>query len=404
MGESVKKFKSEAEMAIREMDKKFLDKVFREINGEETYEIKNFDKTKLYEESLSGEEIIDVVENFLKEKANRDVSHNDVVNYLTCIGQGFITTFAGQPGAGKTSLCSLLAKSLGLACQGENKRYVEVSVERGWTSHKDFIGYYNPLTKKFEKSNAEIFDAFERINKENAGDNTAPMLILLDEANLSPIEHYWAAFIKNCDFDSTVERTINLGGNKKWNLPESLRFLATVNFDHTTEELSSRFLDRSWVIVLEPGQIDEDSFITEPVNNAEKIVSYKDFIDAFGGQPKEDDELDDKIVDKWKNINAIFKENDVPIMPRNVKMVLYYCYVACKYMVRDTPETKLAPLDFAVAQKILPTINGSGENLEKLIEDLDKEFDNGMPICAKIIRRMKEKARDNMGYYQFFAI
>ena len=56
-------------------------------------------------------------------------------------------------------------------------------------------------------------------------------------------------------------------------------------------------------------------------------------------------------------------------------------------MVRDTPETKLAPLDFAVAQKILPTINGSGENLEKLIEDLDKEFDNGMPICAKIIRR-----------------
>ena len=79
-------------------------------------------------------------------------------------------------------------------------------------------------------------------------------------------------------------------------------------FDHTTEELSSRFLDRSWVIVLEPGQIDEDSFITEPVNNAEKIVSYKDFIDAFGGQPKEDDELDDKIVDKWKNINAIFKK------------------------------------------------------------------------------------------------
>lgn len=404
IGESVKKFKSEAETAIRELDKNFLDKVFREINGEEIYEIKKFDTEKLYNESLSGEEIIDVVENFLKEKANRDVSRNDVVNYLTCIGQGFITTFAGQPGAGKTSLCSLLAKSLGLACQDENKRYVEVSVERGWTSHKDFIGYYNPLTKKFEKSNAEIFDAFERINKENAGDNTAPMLILLDEANLSPIEHYWAAFIKNCDFDSTVERTINLGGNKKWNLPESLRFLATVNFDHTTEELSSRFLDRSWVIVLEPGQIDEDSFITEPVNNAEKIVSYKDFIDAFGGQPKEDDELDDKIVDKWKNINAIFKRNDVPIMPRNVKMVLYYCYVACKYMVRDTPETKLAPLDFAVAQKILPTINGSGENLEKLIEDLDKEFDNGMPICAKIIRRMKEKARDNMGYYQFFAI
>ena len=404
IGESVKKFKSEAEIVIRELDKNFLEEVFREINGEEIYEIKSFDKTKLYEQSLSGEEIIGIVEGYLKDKANRDISYNDVVNYLTCIGQGFITTFAGQPGAGKTSLCSLLAKSLGLAGEDGNKRYVEVSVERGWTSHKDFIGYYNPLTKKFEKSNAEIFDAFERINKETEEDPTAPMLILLDEANLSPIEHYWAAFIKNCDFDSTVERTINLGGNKKWNLPKSLRFLATVNFDHTTEELSSRFLNRSWVIVLEPGQIDEDSFITESVDNAERVISYRDFINAFGEQPKESDELDDKIADKWKNISAIFKENDMPIMPRNVKMILYYCHVDCKYMHMDTPETRFVPLDFAVAQKILPTINGSGENLEKLIEDLDKEFDNGMPICAKIIKRMKEKARDNMGYYQFFAI
>ena len=73
-------------------------------------------------------------------------------------------------------------------------------------------------------------------------------------------------------------------------------FLATVNFDHTTEELSSRFLNRSWVIVLEPGQIDEDSFITESVDNAERVISYRDFINAFGEQPKESDELDDKIV------------------------------------------------------------------------------------------------------------
>lgn len=26
-------------------------------------------------------------------------------------------------------------------------RYVPVSVERGWTSKRDFIGYYNPLSK-----------------------------------------------------------------------------------------------------------------------------------------------------------------------------------------------------------------------------------------------------------------
>ena len=29
-------------------------------------------------------------------------------------------------------------------------RYVPVSVEKGWTSKRDLIGYYNPLTRRFE--------------------------------------------------------------------------------------------------------------------------------------------------------------------------------------------------------------------------------------------------------------
>lgn len=300
-------------------------------------------------------------------------------------------------------MCSLISKALGLAGKDGNKRFIEVSVERGWTSHKDFIGYYNPLTKQLEKSNVEVFDAFERMRQEEGQEDIAPMFILLDEANLSPIEHYWAAFIKNCDFDSVTERSINLGGNIKWNLPDNLRFLATVNFDHTTEELSPRFLDRSWIIVLDPDQIDEDGFTMKPPQNEENVVSFNDFVRAFG----ENNEImiDDNILIKWKNIRNIFKENNLTISPRNMKMVMGYCSVACIYMQRDTPETRYAPLDFAVAQKILPTINGAGENYAKLMVQLREECgSSSMPICAKILERMQKKAEDNMGYYQFFAI
>ena len=73
-------------------------------------------------------------------------------------------------------------------------------------------------------------------------------------------------------------------------------------------------------------------------------------------------------------------------------------------MERDTPATKYAPLDYAFSQKILPTINGNGENYRLLIENLLKECTTqNMPISAKHLERMKRIAESNMGFYQFFS-
>lgn len=402
--EIIKHFNDGTTTVVSKLEKDFMAKVLREISSEDENNIISFDESLICPEKMTGQDIIELVQNILVNKAGRNVSYNDVVNYLTCIGQGFITTFAGLPGTGKTSLCTLIAKALGLARIDENKRYVEISVERGWTSIKDYIGYYNPLTKQLEKSNSEIFDVFYHMNMEKREENIAPMLVLLDEANLSPIEHYWASFIKNCDSDSTVERKLYLGGNISWDISEALRFVATVNFDHTTEELSPRFLDRSWVIVLEPGMVDDDSFENTDIDNSEYMVSYNDFKQEFVDI---NDELtiDESIMNKWKNIKNIFKECNMCIMPRNVKMVLDYCKIACKYMQKDTPETRYAPLDYAIAQKILPTLNGVGEDYNLLFDKLQEECGNdNMPLCSKIIDRMKKKASENMGYYQFFAM
>ena len=402
--EIIKHFNDGTTTVVSKLEKDFMAKVLREISSEDENNIISFDESLICPEKMTGQDIIELVQNILVNKAGRNVSYNDVVNYLTCIGQGFITTFAGLPGTGKTSLCTLIAKALGLARIDENKRYVEISVERGWTSIKDYIGYYNPLTKQLEKSNSEIFDVFYHMNMEKREENIAPMLVLLDEANLSPIEHYWASFIKNCDSDSTVERKLYLGGNISWDISEALRFVATVNFDHTTEELSPRFLDRSWVIVLEPGMVDDDSFENTDIDNSEYMVSYNDFKQEFVDI---NDELtiDESIMNKWKNIKNIFKECNMCIMPRNVKMVLDYCKIACKYMQNDTPETSYAPLDYAIAQKILPTLNGVGEDYNLLFDKLQEECGNdNMPLCSKIIDRMKKKASENMGYYQFFAM
>ena len=274
---------------------------------------------------------------------------------------------------------------MGLVTDIPQRRYVDISVERGWSSHKDFIGYYNPLSKKMERSNGEVFNAFERLDSEYDCEPSkiAPFIVLLDEANLSPIE-----------------RSIPLGGTKSFRLPEHLRFLATVNFDHTTEELSPRFLDRSWVIMLEPTRVDDE--IDEDIENAEDMVSFEAMKAAFC--IREDDVIDEAVQDKWNFIQKIFRDRSLQIMPRNLKMVRNYCAVGCRCMERDTPATKFAPLDYALSQKILPTINGNGENYRMLIEDLLKECTSqNMPISAKHLERMKRVAENNMGFYQFFS-
>ena len=401
---TLENFNNQAKQTAKILDNKLLDRIIRGLDGEKNEDspVEEFNVSLLNTNKMSCEEIISSITTFVSEKAHRDVTSNDIANYLICISQGFITTFAGEPGTGKTSLCNILAKAMGLVTNDSQNRFVEISVERGWNSHKDYIGYYNPLSKKVEKSNVEVYDAFQKMSAESSSDptNIAPFFILLDEANLSPIEHYWAAFLRICDSDSVSDRSISLGGDERIKLPEFLHFLATVNFDHTTEELSPRFLDRSWVIMLEPSRIDEE--IDDNVENADSMISFGDIKDAFS--VREDDIIDEAIQNKWITIQKIFKDRLLQIMPRNLKMVKKYCAVACRCMERDTPSTRFAPLDYAFSQKILPTINGSGENYEKLIDDLLKECTaQNMPLTAKHLERMKRNATDNLGFYQFFS-
>ena len=70
-------------------------------------------------------------------------------------------------------------------------------------------------------------------------------------------------------------------------------------------------------------------------------------------------------------------------------------------MSKDSVDEKFAPLDYAVAQKILPSINGSGDVYRKLVDDLLAEC-GSMPLCNKHLIRIKQVANDNMGFYQFF--
>ena len=339
-----------------------------------------------------GRQIISTVAQYLK-RNGRTIANSDIANYLVCITQGFITTFAGKPGSGKTSLCNLLAESLGLKTSGKNTHFVDVSVARGWSSHKDFIGFYNPITESIVKTNEDVYDALMLSMKEDSAE-APPMLIMLDEANLSPLEHYWSAFLKNSDFDFKSNRKIHIGSDKPIQIPEHLRFLATINHDHTTEELSPRFLDRSWVVIL-------DTPVEEFTNKQEAnlpqcdAVPYSLLQKAFGAGAF--DGPSESLMDKWNKVREEFKELQLNVMGRSFNMVMNYVCAAKHYMASET-----TALDYAIAQKVLPQLSVYGSEYKQRIEKAAKQCNNLSLIrCYKILSDIAKSS--NIDVYQFFS-
>lgn len=211
-------------------------------------------------------------------KRRRDYDRLTILNLFILLTQNFLTVLSGPPGAGKTSISVILGDVLGLTersgrAEGTGQtdgteqaermkraeRFLPVSVERGWTSKRDFLGYWNPLSKTFESPDPRRSDALALLDAEaRAKFDDLAFVMLLDEANLSPMEYYWGDFMRICDDRSRMNR-IALGGDALYDVPDTLRFLATINSDFTTENLSPRLLDRASVVTLPETKIDFSS-------------------------------------------------------------------------------------------------------------------------------------------------
>lgn len=342
------------------------------------------------------------IEGAVVDRAGREFSGNEVANILICLTQGYITTFAGYPGTGKTSLAGILAGALGLA-QPSARRYSEVSVERGWTSYKDFVGYYNPFSQRVEPANSAAFSAFSALDLESRADAAehVPYLMLLDEANLSSIEHYWSPFLLACDRrEGSPELSLSLGGGSSFSVPSWLRFVATVNFDHTTEELSPRFLDRSWVIMLEPQDFDfdNDDFAREDADfSSQEALSIETLQSAFGPRSGA---LDVSSASRLREVVEACREAGMSVSPRSQVMMRNYISAAQEVMDVSTAATADDPVDFAVCQKVLPRISGTEESAKPVLEAILGV--GGLPRTKWHAERML-KAGEGSGFYQFFA-
>lgn len=343
----------------------------------------------------SGEEILTIVQEKLIE-SGRKVTKDDIFNYIISLTQNYITVFAGEPGTGKTSLCKLLVKALGLY----EKRFADISVERGWTSSKDLIGYYNPLTKEIEKTQPEFTKCMEILSKEKElNKERIPYIVLLDEANLSPIEFYWSEF--NYFYDDPENQYIEFSNGVTYKFGKELKFLATINYDHTTEILSPRFLDRAWVILME--EISIDSLLTtskednETLNN-QNLISFNSLIQFFDYENYKNKKINPVTKERLNMIIDKLKSVGHSLSARSIKAIIRFYIVAEEYM-----SSKEIALDYAVAQKILPLIDGNGKEYGVFLQELLLICKNNqLEKSANIIQKIVNKSEHD--FYNFFSL
>lgn len=350
--------------------------------------------SKVTPSSLSDTALIDYIVNYVK--ARREYSRNDIINIYISIAQNFITIFSGEPGTGKTSMCNIVAETLGLLQYGEElNRFVSVSVERGWSSKRDLIGYYNPLTRKYDKSNGKIYDALRVLDVER-DESKYPFIIMLDEANLSPIEYYWADFMRLTDRSSLNDMYINIGADRELYVPKTLKFVATINTDQTTETLSPRLIDRACIIKLpkvEPKYNDDAS------SASSEIITWDNFVKAFSKIA----ELNPITQKGMKELYKLFNDYGMSVSPRTQLGIKRYV-MAAQEIMEDEPNTlaREKALDFAVVQKLLPKINGYYSVYERFFDSLKqlcKEYNLNMTEEAVI--KIIDSQERNMGYCQY---
>lgn len=347
-------------------------------------------------------EYIKLIQNNINSCKEKTLNYDETANLVITILQNYITVFSGPPGVGKTSTANNLGKAFGLFnSESRSKNFLNVAVGRGWTTTQDFLGYYNSLKDIFQPSKTGLYQFLKDDNKIF---NDFLKIVLLDEANLSSIEHYWSDFLSICD--NFENKSIDLGIPNKdsrfLELPYSLRFIATINNDSTVEPLSERLLDRAAIITLNNDHINDDFIRNNLMNGA---IPYKILKESFTINIQDNDidnsdfsfSIVSNIINELKTDNI--KGGQLQVSSRKINTIKNYLKIA-----NDVGfENHLSPADYAISQHILPKIKGHGPSLKLRLENILKILkDNDLKNSQKILTNILNNGNSFTDSFDFF--
>jgi hypothetical protein len=319
-----------------------------------------------------------------------------VAFYAALKTKGFVI-LSGLSGTGKTKLAQLFAELLCPCekCQkGEGHNVCDkcthlfLSVRPDWRDSKALLGYYNPLTERYESTPLREFLLRAAKDYDQNKSNAQPYFIILDEMNLAHVEYYFADFLSvlesGRDEKGWTKESLRLERIGNLPLPPNLYIIGTVNIDETTYMFSPKVLDRAFT--LEFREVDFSDYLGEGVNEEEarKIaeeIRGKILEDLRNGGKFCAVVADKDVVKKaMQDLKALqdlggkkaeLKELNDTLQPYD----LHFGYRVLDEIALFVQNAKNAPdvvgrlnedeaLDYAVLMKVLPKFHGPRQKLE----------------------------------------
>ncbi len=258
-----------------------------------------------------------------------------------------------------------------------------ISVRSDWTDNNELFGFYNLIEKKYHVPYFLDFVLTAINNPEY------PFFVLLDEMNLSKVEHYFS------DILSCLESRIFKNGNvlqekvllhnginqletdsedfeyipNAIEIPLNLYISGTVNIDESTYMFSPKVLDRANVI--EFNEVNLEAYGTGEYKDDEsyKLTKFPNFTELSLATKEAYEHLPDFIKDHLVKINEILEKYNLHFGYRTANEVALYVHNSIEY-INDTRETQLQALDYQLIQKVFPKLNGGYATLEEPLHEM----------------------------------
>jgi hypothetical protein len=257
-----------------------------------------------------------------------------------------------------------------------------IPVRPDWRDVRGLLGFYNPITETYQRTAFLdlVLDAERECNRASVEEREpTPFFAVLDEMNLAHVEHYFADFLSAMESGEPIplhrNESVQAGGVEeapipmRLPVPRNLYVVGTVNVDETTHMFSPKVLDRAFGMELNEVWLDED-----PPPSALRLTRLPSALPVWRKPDKADwDALPRAVGDASKELllamQRTLRHEGRPVGYRPMFEMARFLRLASE-QAEDTPDARLAALDHAVLQKILPKLVGTQQELEPVLRRL----------------------------------